>query len=367
MTEFDDTLLDDPARLADADTAGLLRSAAMSGAQVRSAAENARELELSARLDVGRPRALVLVGRQGVGRSAIRLISALLAPGCPVPVVLADVVPSWVGALDVVYAHTSDPGDEELADSLARATRYGSSVVLTAPPEGPVAASVAGKGMVVTPRIDGASSETLAGALVGGLLTVSALNLLDVDLDVLADQLDAEAERDHLGHESFVNPAKALALRLAERTPLLWGLDPVAVAVAEHAAHRLAADAAVVADATEYRNAVTRGALHRAAVSGSSSGVDIFADPDDPSTLDGLSRLRLILLAIRSDRAAVMARRAAQDMFAESEVLDVIDELGVPEPVLAAVLALRFEMAALYLGLAAGTIGGANRYTSAQV
>ncbi|MGH3434197.1 MAG: hypothetical protein ACRDQB_15310, partial [Thermocrispum sp.] len=361
-------LLDDPARLADADTSGLLRAAAMSGAQVRSAAESARELELPARLDVGRPRAVVLVGRQGIGRSATRLISTMLAPGCPVPVVLSDAVPSWVGALDVVYAYTSDPGDEELAASLERAARYGSSLVLTAPPDGPVAASVAGKGMVVTPQVSGAAPESFAAAVVAGLLTVSALNLLEVDVDTLADQLDAEAERDHLGHESFVNPAKALALRLAERTPLLWGLDPVASVVAEHAAHTLAADAGVVADASEYRHAVTRGALHRAAVQESSGG-DIFADPDDPDAAGGASRLRLLLLAVRADREAGVVRRSALDMFAEAEVLDVADELGTPhakEPVLASVLALRFELAALYLGLAAGTIGGTNRYSPLQ-
>jgi hypothetical protein len=361
MTVFDDTLLDDPVRLADADTAGLLRAAAMAGAQVRSSAEVARELELTARLDVGRPRALVLVGRQGTGLGVTRLISALLGPGCPVPVVLSDVVPSWIGALDVVYVHTDDPSDPDLAESLERAARYGSSVVLSAPPEGPVAAAVAGKGMVVTPRVSGAAGQTFAAALAAGLLTVSALNLLEVDLDALADELDAEAERDHLGHESFVNPAKALALKLAERTPLLWGLDPVAAAVAEHAAHVLAADTAVIADAAEYRHAVSRGALHRAAVSESTGG-DIFADPDEATA----GRMRLLLLAVRTDRAAVVTRRGAEDMFSAADVLDIADELGLPEPVLAAVLGLRFELAALYLGLAAGTIGGANRYTPVQ-
>lgn len=363
MTLFDDTLLDDPARLADADTAGLLRAAAMAGAQVRSGAEVARELELTARLDVGRPRALVLVGRHGSGQSVARLIAALLGPSCPVPVVLSDVVPSWIGALDVVFASTDDPGDPDLAASLERAGRYGCSVVLSAPPDGPVAAAVAGKGMVVTPRVSGVSGQTFAAALVAGLLTVSALNLLEIDVGALADELDAEAERDHLGHESFVNPAKALALKLAERTPLLWGLDPVATAVAEHAAHVLAADAAVIADAAEYRHAVSRGALHRAAVAGS-SGDDIFADPDDLDTRAG--RLRLLLLAVRNDRPSVIARRGAEDVFSGADVLDIADELGLAEPVLAGVLALRFEMAALYLGLSAGTIGGANRYTPVQ-
>lgn len=62
---LDDSLLDDSARLADADRAGLLRAAAMAGAQVQATAEAAAELELSERLDVGRPRSLVLIDRPG--------------------------------------------------------------------------------------------------------------------------------------------------------------------------------------------------------------------------------------------------------------------------------------------------------------
>ncbi|MER6761540.1 hypothetical protein ABT266_15395, partial [Amycolatopsis sp. NPDC000746] len=115
---LDDSLLDDTARLADADRAGLLRAAAMAGAQVRATAEAAAELELSDRLDVGRPRSLVLIDRPGVSRTLTRLLAALLTPSCPVPVVVAESVPAWIGALDVVFAHTDDAGDRELAASL---------------------------------------------------------------------------------------------------------------------------------------------------------------------------------------------------------------------------------------------------------
>ena len=76
-------------------------------------------------------------------RPSTRLLAALLAPACPVPVVVAEDVPSWVGPLDVVLAHTDDPGDLALAASLHRAGRYGATVVLTAPEDGPVAAAAA--------------------------------------------------------------------------------------------------------------------------------------------------------------------------------------------------------------------------------
>ncbi|UMP06124.1 hypothetical protein [Amycolatopsis sp. EV170708-02-1] len=356
----DESLLDDPARLAEADTAGLLRAAAMAGAQVRATAEAAAELELSDRLDVGRPRSLVLIDRPGVSRTLTRLVAALLTPSCPVPVVVAEVVPSWIGALDVVFAHTDDAGDRELAASLERAARFGARVVLSAPDEGPVAASVAGKGLLLAPRLPVPPEMAFPRGLAAALLTANALGLLVADLEQLADHLDAEAEKDYLARDSFANPAKAMALRLAERQPLLWGLDPVAVAVGEHAAHAFAAHAAVVCDVEDYRQALARPALRRAALSG---GVDrdIFADPEEGAG----ATPRVLLLSVRTGPAAEAARYQAEDLLPGGDVIAPAEEIETDEIVRAAVLALRFELAAVYLGLAVGSIGGAGRYTPA--
>ncbi|ONF62537.1 hypothetical protein [Amycolatopsis keratiniphila] len=356
----DDSLLDDPARLAEADTAGLLRAAAMAGAQVRATAEAAAELELSDRLDVGRPRSLVLIDRPGVSRTLTRLVAALLTPSCPVPVVVAEVVPSWIGALDVVFAHTDDAGDRELAASLERAARFGARVVLSAPDEGPVAASIAGKGLLLAPRLPVPPEMAFPRGLAAALLTANALGLLVADLEQLADHLDAEAEKDYLARESFANPAKAMALKLAERQPLLWGLDPVAVAVGEHAAHAFAAHAAVVCDVEDYRQALARPALRRAALSG---GVDrdIFADPEEGAG----ATPRVLLLSVRTGPAAEAARYQAEDLLPGGDVIAPAEEIETDEIVRAAVLALRFELAAVYLGLAVGSIGGAGRYTPA--
>ncbi|UUV29343.1 hypothetical protein NQK81_31880 [Amycolatopsis roodepoortensis] len=356
----DDSLLDDPARLAEADTAGLLRAAAMAGAQVRATAETAAELELSDRLDVGRPRSLVLIDRPGVSRTLTRLVAALLTPSCPVPVVVAEVVPSWIGALDVVFAHTDDAGDRELAASLERAARFGARVVLSAPDEGPVAASIAGKGLLLAPRIPVPPEMAFPRGLAAALLTANALGLLVADLEQLADHLDAEAEKDYLARDSFANPAKAMALKLAERQPLLWGLDPVAVAVGEHAAHAFAAHAALVCDVEDYRQALARPALRRAALSG---GVDrdIFADPEEGAG----ATPRVLLLSVRTGPAAEAARYQAEDLLPGGDVIAPAEEIETDEIVRAAVLALRFELAAVYLGLAVGSIGGAGRYTPA--
>lgn len=362
-TVLDDTLLDDPVRLAQADSSGLLRAAAMAGAQVRSTVELAAEIGLADRLDLGRPRAVVLVVRPGVGRAVTRLLAGLLAPSCPVPVVVADAVPTWIGALDVVFAHTDDPADRELAAGVERASRYGATVVLSGPRDGPVAASIAGKGLLLAPRIPVPPELTFARGLAAGLLTANSLGLLVADVQSLADQLDTEAERGHLGRDSFANPAKALALRLAERVPLLWGLDPLAVAVAEHAAYALSAIAGTVCDVADYRQAVARPALLRAAMA-STGERDVFADPDVDG---GGTRLRVLLLAVHHGPAADAARYEASHTLPGVGVLAPADEISGDDPARAGVLALRFELAAVYLGLAAGSMGGAGHFAPATV
>jgi hypothetical protein len=361
----DDTLLDDPARLSEADTDGLLRAAALAGAQVRSVLEVAAERGVASNLRDFRPRALILVTRPGDGRSVADLLVALLGPTCPVPVVLTDEVPSWVGPLDVVITHTEDPGDRVLAESIGRATRFGATTVLTAPPDGPVAAAGAGKAFLLAPRVPVPPGFAFPRALAAGLFAVTTMGLLRTDIGAVADELDKEAEKGHLTHESFVNPAKSLALRLSDRVPLLWGLDPAATAVAHHARHVLAAHAGFVCDVGSYADAQTRFALHRAAVR-STSGQGIFDDPDDYAG-DPTAMLRVQLLAVTAGPVAETAQHMAADTLPGADVLVPAEEVGADEPARAAVLALRFELAALYLGLAAGTIGGSGRYASAGV
>ncbi|GGM66517.1 hypothetical protein GCM10012275_41310 [Longimycelium tulufanense] len=353
---LDDSLLDDPARLGEADTGGLLRAAATGGAQLRSTLETAAERGL-AEFGADRPRAVVLLTRPGVGSTAAAVLAALLGPGCPVPVVLCDAAPSWIGALDVVVAHTDDPGDVVLAESIDLAVRRGARVLLTAPDSGPVAAAAAGHAVLLPPRVPAPAGLAFARALGGGLLAATGLGLLGTDLTAIADELDREAERNHPAHELLVNPAKALALRMAERRPLLWGLDPVATAVAGQAAHALATFAGVVADAVGYPQAVNQTALHRAAVQ-VTSGADLFLDPEEvPGGLP-----RVLLLAVRQGGVGEAARRAAEDTLPGADVVAVAEEVAESSagdaPLGAAVLAARFDLAALYLGLATGSWGG---------
>lgn len=350
---LDDSLFDDPDRLTEADVRGLLRSAALAGAQVRAAAENVREAGFDDLAD-GRPRSLVLVSRPGLGPSVCGVLAALAGPSCPVPVIVAETVPVWVGPLDVVFAHTPDPGDPVLADGVATATRRGASVVLAVPEDGPVAASGAGRAKVVAPRIPVPDELTFAHVFTVGLSVLVALGLTHCDTDQLADELDREAERAHPAQEPLMNPAKALALRLADHEPLLWGVDQLATAVAGHGAYALGVHAGLACDVTNHAQAASRHALYRSV---RESGSDLFADPD----VDQGATPRVFLIGTRHDARAENEERAATGSLPSADLIVPGESAHTDAVLRVALLALRFDLAAVYLGLAAGTLGGPGR------
>jgi hypothetical protein len=288
-----------------------------------------------------------------------------------VPVVTTRSVPMWVGALDIVLANTTDPGDRELAEGLDRAVRRGAQVVLSAPADGPVAAAAAGRSVLLIPPIEVPPGLTLPRNLTAGLLLLDALELLATDPEVLAGELDREAERDYVAHEALVNPAKSLALRLRGRTPLLWGTDPVATAVAGHCAGALAAHAGVVAHAAGFHEAAALPVLRQQA-SHASGEAEIFRDPfEDPfegrseeQSRGGMPAMRPVLLGVLAEARDVPERMAAVDALPGADVVTADEELMVRQgdpgaaACAAAVLALRFDFAALYLGLSQGVLGG---------
>ena len=349
---LDDSLFDDPARLVDTDAGGMLRSAAMAGAQVRSVGETVAEAGLE-QLAGSRPRAVVLIARPGVGRAVSGLLATVLGADCPVPVVVTDTAPTWVGPLDVVFGHTSDGYDPVLAEAVARATRRGASVVLAAPADGPVAAAAAGRATVLPPKIPVPPELQFTHVYAAGLHVLAALGLRDTDMGELADELDHEAERAHPDHEPLINPATSLALRLADRTPLLWGVDEVSEAVARHGAFALACHAGVPSDVTSFAQATTRPALHQAAAS-TGSATDIFADPEDSP--GGL--LRVFLVSTRHDGRSDAAEREAVSALPAADVVTPGESVRDDAVLRGGLLAARFDLASVYLGLASGTLGG---------
>ncbi|SFE25480.1 phospho-glucose isomerase C-terminal SIS domain-containing protein [Actinopolyspora alba] len=356
---LDDSVLDDQRRIFELDTGGLLRMAALGGAQVRAAASAASEAGVDD-LAGYKPRALVLLSTSGVGPATCRLLAALLGSSCPVPVVTTDVVPTWVGPLDVVFAYGADGGDTSLAESLELATRRGASVILAAPDEGPVGAAAAGRAKTISPRIPVPEPLSIAHAFTAGVRVLTALGLLDTDTDALADALDEQAERSHPRHEISENPAKTLALRLADRIPLLWGVDGPSTAVAEHGSFVLGRYAGIPCDVTDYQQSVHRAALYRAAATVGSEA-DLFADPTEETT----AGWRVVLLSTRDGERARFTERTATAALPGADVLAPNESQQGDGVRSSLCLAVGFDMAAVYIGLASDSLNGDDRPVSA--
>lgn len=274
----------------------LLPAAALAGAQVRAVAD-----QLSRLPSLDRPRALVVVGSGAP--AAVALLTAVIGPGCPVPIVAAPSLPAWVGPLDVVVVLATTVDDHSAAEALAVAVRRGASVITRCAADGPVPAMAgrAGTGVLV-PTI--AVPEALAAAgrlalLVGVAGAAGLLPAVDVApaaLADLADQVDGIAVACHPNTDFFVNPALLLAEHVLGGPPVFIGLDPVGDAVAEHAVLAFAALGARPVTALHSTDVPAAAPLVARMAAGSA---DLFADPfadDEPDWVDPADRAAVVLV-----------------------------------------------------------------------
>ncbi|HUB57061.1 MAG TPA: TobH protein, partial [Mycobacterium sp.] len=175
----------------------------------------------------------------------------------------------------------------------------------------------------------------------------------------LADALDAEALRNSAGREVFTNPAKALVERMSRRRVVLAGDCAATLALARHGSSVLLRIAHQVTAATGLADALV--ALRAAADSGSADPVEaLFHDEQ----IDGpvAERLRVLALALDAEHSVVASRVASLDGIDLVGAEDVPEGPGVSTaPVGAqraeqqlAILAVRLEMAAVYLRLVRG-------------
>ncbi|MFG3600784.1 SIS domain-containing protein [Micromonospora chersina] len=297
----DESLLDDPDRLAEQDPGGMLRFTASAGAQVRESAALAAEANLTVLADEGRPRAVVIAGIGTAGRTG-DLLATVAGPRCPVPVIphRSAGVPGWVGAADVVIAVSASGRSPEALGAAEAAHRRGARLVAVGAPDSQLqsVAERARAPFIPVPRRAPARASLWA-LTVPVLLAARTLGLVKVneaDLAETAARLDADADRCRPTAESFVNPAKSLALGLSGSIPIVWGSSPLATVAARRFGDTLSANA---------RYPVVTGALGEAGrgrvglLDGVFGGLvegerDIFADPDE--TDGDATRLRLVLL-----------------------------------------------------------------------
>ncbi|WP_430500063.1 SIS domain-containing protein [Micromonospora trifolii] len=299
--DADEALLDNPQALAEADPGGMLRHTASAGAQVRESAALAAEANLAVLADDGRPRAVVIAGIGTAGRTG-DVLATVAGPRCPVPIIghRSAGVPGWVGAADVVIAVSASGRSPEALGAAEAAHRRGARLVAVGAPDSQLQsiAEQARAPFIPVPRRAPARASLWA-LTVPVLLAARSLGLVKVneaDLAETAARLDADADRCRSAAESFVNPAKSLALGLAGSIPIVWGSSPLATVAARRFGDTLSANA---------RYPVVTGALGEAGrgrvglLDGVFGGLaegerDIFADSAED---DGEgTRLRLVLL-----------------------------------------------------------------------
>ncbi len=370
--------LDDTDGLIGADREGLLRGASTSGAQVRAVAAAVDEGALESVRTGQRPRSVIWVAGRGAAESAGAILTAVAAGGAAQPIVTASEVPPWIGPLDVLVVAGDDPADPVLVSAAATGARRGARVVIAAPYAGPLRDATAGRVAVLEPRMWVRDEFGLCRYLAVGLAVLQAVETgataVQADLALLADELDAEALLNSAGREIFTNPAKSLAERMAGRGVVLAGDNTATLALARHlstvllrVAHQAVAAAGLADAVVALRDGM--GAESRGAGSDFDS---LFHDEE----LDGPlpQRPRVLALTLATERPVVSARVAGVsdvDLVGTEDVPDeglgaehpesdrwltpavVPAEAGRPEQQLA-VLAVRVEMAAVYMRLMRG-------------
>jgi len=364
MPPADEAVLDDAAALERLDAGGMLRTIAGSGAQVREAMVVAGEAGLDALAGEGRPRALIVTG---MGGSAISgdVLAAVAGPGGPVPVVVhrGYELPGWVGAADVVAAVSCSGRTEETLSAAQAAADRGSRLFGVGAVDSPLEEVVrrAGGPYVPVPsgRMPRASMWALAVPLLVAADHLRLLTVPEADLAATADLLDAQADACRPGSESFVNPAKQLAVELAGTLPMVWGSSPLAGVAAARFATQLAENAkypaisGVLPEANHNQVVALEGAFGGL---GRPAEPNLFADRADGVAAGDAVRLRLILLRDLDEHPQVLRRVEASRLIAEVRgvaVSEMVAEGTSRLERLASLVAVP-DFASTYLGLLYG-------------
>ena len=328
VIDIHEDVLDDQAAIEAGDPSGMVRDVATSGAQVRTAAARCADADLSSLLAEGRPRSIVVAGMGGSGISG-DLLAAVAGPACPVPLLVhrGFGLPGWVGPADLVAAVSCSGSTEETLSAAEEAVRRGARLLTigTAPsPLHDIATQASAPHVAVTLPASRQPRAALWSLAVPLVLLAEQFGLLGVPagIDATADLLDEVSQRCRPGSETFVNPAKTLAVDLAGALPMVWGSTPLTGVAAYRLASQLAENAKYPA---------VSGALPEAGhnqvvtLDGPYAGAGAREDAffrDRLESPEGAIRLRLIVLRDTQEESRLATRRAA--------VVELAQERGVP-------------------------------------
>ena len=242
--EFAEEVLDDLEVLRARDPRGLLPAVAGAGAQVRETARLTEEAGLDRVTSGGRPRGLVIVARRE-GAVAARVLRALLGSSSPVAV---DVVPGpdlpvWTGPSDIAVVATRTGAGRYAVTPAYEAARRGVSLLGIGADDAPLRAACSTARAPYVPLPASRVRHTALWSLLTPMLQLaSELGLLDAgvaDPEAIAAALDEVAAECGPARESFVNPAKTLALELLDALPVIAAEGPLAGAAATRVADQL--------------------------------------------------------------------------------------------------------------------------------
>lgn len=352
--------LDDVAAVEKGDPAGMLRAVASAAAQVREAVTLAAEADVGRLGADGRPRALVVTGMGGSGVSG-DVLAAVAGAACPVPISThrGYGLPGWVGPADLVVAVSCSGSTEETLSATDEAVRRGCRLLMVGGADSPLSgrAEQAAAPYVVVPggRQPRASLWALSVPLV---VAAGALDLLPAPpavLEATATRLETVSERCRPASDSFLNPAKVLALELAGTVPMVWGSSALAGVAAYRFKTQLAENAKYpgiygVLPEANHNQVVTFDGPY----AGRPADEDFFRDrAEEP---ESSARLRLVLLRDPDEHPQAARRAEVSRELASSRgigVSELIAEGNSPLERMASLVAL-IDYATVYLALLLG-------------
>ena len=351
--------LDSPDWLAEADPADMLRQVASSAAQVRTAVLATQEVDLGEVIDAGRPRAIVVTGMGGSGVAG-DVLAAVSGPGCPVQVTAVHdyQLPAWVGAADLVIAVSCSGATEETLAASAEAVRRGCRLIGVGGRDSALAElAEQARAPFIGVQSAGMPRSTLWALSVPLVVVASQLELIEVsaaDYEAAATELERISQLCRPGSESFVNPAKTLALELAGTLPMIWGTSPLAGVAAYRFACQLSENA-------KYPSVY--GVLPEANHNQVVTFDGLFAGgPDGPDGTDGPATglppvpLRLVLLRDSHEHPQVARRREESARLAAGRGIEVTELAAAgsgPLERLASLVQV-IDYATVYLAIAQG-------------
>ncbi|MFF8973330.1 SIS domain-containing protein [Streptomyces sp. NPDC014995] len=376
---LDESLLDTPDALAEADHRALLRGAAEAGARVRTAARHAIEAGVRELKPDGRPRAILIAGPGAAATCVADLLGTLAGAACPVirlaPTGVAPAagalrweLPGWIGSVDLLLIATPDGTEPGLSLLAEQAYRRGCTVVAVAPARSPLTEAVtAAHGLFVPmatapyeqdeqPPVAASAPGVLWALFTPLLALLDRIALLSAPPDALekvADRLDTIAERCGPAIATYSNPAKTLAAELADALPVIWTEGVSAGPAGRRFAAALAELSGRPALVAELPEALAEhSALLAGPLAASADPDDFFRDRvEEPPALHA----RVVLLRDRPIGGLTAAPAARELVLSHDTPISELEPEPGDELVTLAELIAVTDFAAVYLALASST------------